>query len=1636
MPTKTDRILSYLPRTFNTDSRESTLFAVVDAYGKELLSAENSLAAIMSSHWVDHADRGAELIDDLIRIGALYGLAPRPDESVEEFREHLKSYVRTFLEGTVTVQGILRVTAEALGLRIADSYDELDSWWKHPGNELITVAPRGDDAAELIFGIKAITVNGRAATSAQVTGSVELSAGVDLQQAFILSIRIDDRDPVDINLITDVENPASVSVDKIIERINSVLDEVVACAEGKLLKLASPSSGPDSQIEIQEVDNDAAQKILGLAPRTYSGSDVRAAQVTGTVDLSKGVDLSQERYIRLSLDGSSLAEIDCAGPDPAQTTLDQIRDAINSALEGPDVASHDDHFLTLRSSTAGFESSIAFQTPASQDATATLFGQVDTIYLGQDAQPARFTGTRDLSNGVDLSDRSKIQLSIDGGAGVTIDCAGADPANTQLLEIVTSINIALGEDVASHNGRFLILTSSISGKDSEIILETPPEADASESILGISPRVYAGEDATQAEIIGASDLSDDVNLWAQHILLLAVDGESPVEIDLRAGVTDVGKVTLNELRKVINVTVGSDIANHNGQHLILNSPTVGSASSLTIEPLEIKRIRRFVTRAMVIDDAAYKIFGFVAREARGNAGTSAFVVGKADLSRGIDLREERFLRLSIDKLAAVDIDCSGIRPRATLIDEVVTKINDTLKVEKSNKALEEEKEIATHDGRHIILRSTTTGAGSRIAFVSPRAEDALDKLIGMAPGTFRGQEATQVRFTGTVNLSEGIELPENAAIKIGIDGADLVEISFDITEPTQLISLTQIVIKINLGLNASIASHDGTHLILTSKQAGKASKIEFDVPVGVDVTKEIFGFNPTRIYQGQDAESAQIVGKIDLSSGADLNMARFLSLAVDGGSPVDVDCAAKADNPSNVGLEEIKEAINEALGLEVASHNGTNLILESPITGLSSRITLEIHTSGDARKLLFGSVPDISNGTDPSPAIITGNIDLLSPVDLSQRKFIRVAVNGDRPIVIDVSGDAPNATFLDEIEEAINIIFPGLASVTDDDLLRLTSPTAGEDSHLSLEPLRTLDLVEYPPQPVQMPSRTVRHGDCWKIKNSGAADASAKILLSAPQGVVGPSLVNKSVGWQIRLLTVVNAGENVRIWLDDENKLRSIIMDKEGKQRPVKESEVIVGPFGSQTWVPFEGVWYLTGDENNVPTLQLNNPLASNIVILRARLPICEDSRISLKVVESDLGDISSQSTTNDGSSTHLIGRVRWNEGIFHLKDADDAVIAQLRGGKGVELNAFKDKVVRVTGQLHVGEPPLFIVSHIAQLFNVTIHAEAKEGVAADEEYPAVTIGLDTKSSDSLIWQINTGPSQLVKAEELNKGTVLTLPRGSSEWIYLDCLASRFNQARFDIDKFAGGTCIERGVFNVSRFVNAPPEQVIAVFASSGTITDPPVDINFRWLQHQPGAIEVQLPADLHERFGGRFNEARFGRKEDAPELYEDAVTEPSDDPKYIVTLLKEKSSLVEVKEEGIVQVVPLGWTAIEMPFRKPQFLTLGDDNNAARIYLAEEGVDGFIELRAKKKGKGGNKISVAARKSGPAMFDVTINFIGGRFESARQVVLGDPLPELASELIKPGRVGVLQAKAAGIKINVAREGVKAIQQSKFMIKK
>jgi hypothetical protein len=552
----------------------------------------------------------------------------------------------------------------------------------------------------------------------------------------------------------------------------------------------------------------------------------------------------------------------------------------------------------------------------------------------------------------------------------------------------------------------------------------------------------------------------------------------------------------------------------------------------------------------------------------------------------------------------------------------------------------------------------------------------------------------------------------------------------------------------------------------------------------------------------------------------------------------------------------------------------------------------------------------------------------------------------------------------------------------------------------------------------------VQHGDGWVVNNKGVADTYARVSFTNPKGVYGPTLINKTLGWQLRLHTVLSAGETVHLWRDALRGLVAEIVTPLGDRRPVPATGLMVGPLGTQTIVPSTEIWLLTGNKSGPATLQLNNPAAPHLVQLRARQPGELCPAIQATVTESSVAASALEIDGPDGRACRLVGRVQHEDTHWSLIDEQGTIIVRLRLGVPVDLSQYEDCLVAVTGSLHANEPPLLVVQSVACLFDVTLRQENPGEDPTVEAYTGVTIGLDPDVEYALTRQVNADPekrSRLVTAVLLDKADVLRLPKGHSDWVYLDCAVARFNEVNFDEVHFPGDICEERGIFNISRFSNSPPEGVKAVFASADPRADPPTNVEFSWQIHQPGAFQVNLPADLPPRFGGRFNQARFGQGPDSQEKYENAVAEPREDPTHLVNLIQGNADSLVTAD--FADIVPLGWEAVAMPFRQPQFLTLGNEEDAARLYLSEEGVEGFIEIRAREAGSWGNEIVVSARQSGPAMYDVCVIYAGGRYENAREVVRGAPPPALTQEMLNASPIGILQAKAAGVGADVTRNG-------------
>ncbi|HEU4947560.1 MAG TPA: hypothetical protein VFT31_10430, partial [Kribbella sp.] len=504
----------------------------------------------------------------------------------------------------------------------------------------------------------------------------------------------------------------------------------------------------------------------------------------------------------------------------------------------------------------------------------------------------------------------------------------------------------------------------------------------------------------------------------------------------------------------------------------------------------------------------------------------------------------RYLRIRLGTSEPADIDCAGPRPRATTPAEIATAINTALPG------------LAFTDEKSVTLVEPTSGADSRIELEPPRQRDALDLVLGVEPGLTRGAAPGGIRFTGTVDLSGGVDLPADAAIRLAVDGSAAIDLALGDGATPSRHSLSQLVGAINVALVAQLAAHDGVHLLLTSPSVGAGSRLEILPPTsGTDVAGLLFGITAPRTYAGAPALPARVIGTVDRTSPVDLSVANLLTLAVDGGAAVTVDLTSAADDPAAVTASQLATAINAATTANastVAVPGGLAVRISSPSTGLSSRIELRRSGAGDAAPLLFGTTR-FATGIAPRPATLDGTVDLLAPVDLSERSVLRLAVDGEPPFEVDVAGATATTTVAGEIVAAINEAVPGLAGLSPEDSLRLTSPTQGPDSVVEVVPLRFLELTEYPPRPASA-TGPVAHGTVLRFRNTGASAVPGRVLLTTASGVSEPRIADPVAGWSIRVREAIGAGGSLTLELADDGTVKAVVTEN-GSSRPAAQVE-------------------------------------------------------------------------------------------------------------------------------------------------------------------------------------------------------------------------------------------------------------------------------------------------------------------------------------------------------------------------------------------------------------------------------------------------------------------------------------------------
>jgi hypothetical protein len=115
MSYKTQSLVDLFPDVYAARERESLLYKLLDAFGAEMMTADDKIKNLLKSHWVRYAQA-----DALDRLASIYGISRRnlsngALESDTAFRLRLESTVPLFTGGG-TVSAIKGAVRSALGL--------------------------------------------------------------------------------------------------------------------------------------------------------------------------------------------------------------------------------------------------------------------------------------------------------------------------------------------------------------------------------------------------------------------------------------------------------------------------------------------------------------------------------------------------------------------------------------------------------------------------------------------------------------------------------------------------------------------------------------------------------------------------------------------------------------------------------------------------------------------------------------------------------------------------------------------------------------------------------------------------------------------------------------------------------------------------------------------------------------------------------------------------------------------------------------------------------------------------------------------------------------------------------------------------------------------------------------------------------------------------------------------------------------------------------------------------------------------------------------------------------------------------------------------------------------------------------
>lgn len=333
---------------------------------------------------------------------------------------------------------------------------------------------------------------------ASFTSANDISAGVNLDKVYNILLKIDEVEKT-VDLRNEGGGNSSVGPEQIKEKINAEfmgsfskeVASIVSSGGKQFIKIKSPSSGPDSNIQVlPPADADATAEVLGLMEYSWEfkggNADESLLEVRGEVALgSISPTILASDDFNIQIDGATPIAVTFADADPLETIIAKIITAMtteNAALN--DLVSTDGEYLIIRSTTHR-------KISITGTAKDKLLGTVANLYsynISGAADTAATVLSDDINNlsMFDIAVDRKLRLQFDHFPIVDIDlslvpdkASGSTVADIQDA-IVTFINdqvkaaTGIKKKLATKDGdNKFILTSPSKGVDSSITFYHP-----------------------------------------------------------------------------------------------------------------------------------------------------------------------------------------------------------------------------------------------------------------------------------------------------------------------------------------------------------------------------------------------------------------------------------------------------------------------------------------------------------------------------------------------------------------------------------------------------------------------------------------------------------------------------------------------------------------------------------------------------------------------------------------------------------------------------------------------------------------------------------------------------------------------------------------------------------------------------------------------------------------------------------------------------------------------------------------------------------------------------------------------------------------------------------------------------------